>query len=262
MKNIQTVLITGASNGIGYELSKLFARDGYAMVLVSRDEEKLNNVSRELAGLGSPNVNVIAVDLSEPDAALEVFERTQELSLEIDVLVNDAGVGERGLFHEVSWERNLHIVQLNIISLMQLTHLYLPHMIARRQGRILQLGSIASYQPTPLLSVYAASKAFVLSFSDALIRELRDTGVTLSVLIPGATDTDFFNKANAADSKAATSNPDDPAEVARAGYDALLAGKHHVTPNLAVQSLVALSNILPHEAVARLGEQFMEKSEK
>jgi short-subunit dehydrogenase len=257
MTNTEVALITGATSGIGYELAKLFAIDNYSLVIVSRDETRLDLVARELSRLGSPRVVLIVADLSKPEAAKQIFARTESRGLHIDILVNDAGVGVHGLFSETNIEDELAIIQLNIASLVHLTKLYLKPMLTRNRGRILQLASVASYQPTPLLSVYAATKAFVLSFTDSLINELKDTGVTVTALIPGPTDTDFFRKAKAENTRAAVDHPDDPAEVARIGYEGLLAGKNHAVPKH-VQRQVAISNVIPNSSLASIARKQME----
>lgn len=201
---------------------------------------------------------LIVADLSKPEAAKQIFARTEARGLHVDIVVNDAGVGVHGLFSETNIEDELAIIQLNIASLVHLTKLYLKPMLQRNRGRILQLASVASYQPTPLLSVYAATKAFVLSFTDSLVNETKDTGVTITALIPGPTDTDFFRKAHAENTRAALNNPDDPAEVARIGYEALLEGKNHAVPKN-VQRQVALSNVIPNSSLASIARKQMEE---
>ncbi|WP_207425601.1 SDR family oxidoreductase [Pedobacter sp. SYSU D00535] len=255
----KTALITGASSGIGYELTKLFAGDGYNLVLVARNEDQLNKVADELRSeFKTKRVDVIAKDLSNINAAAEVYEETKRLGLEINVLVNDAGVGQRGNFWEIDFSKDLEIINLNIISLVHLTKLYLKDMLARNEGRILQLASIAAYQPTPMLAVYAASKAFVLSFGDALSNELKDTNITVTSLIPGPTDTDFFNKAGAENTVAA-SKADEPAKVAKEGYEALMKGEHHAVATALVGAQVAMSTVLPNEAVTKMARKYMEE---
>lgn len=253
----KTVLITGASCGIGLELARLFAADNYNMVIVARNEEQLNQVATEFKGLGANEVTVIAKDLSCVGSAEAVYTLTKQMGIQVDVLVNDAGVGEHGLFVDNDMEKEMKIIHLNICSLVQLTKLYLRDMLAKNNGKILQLASIASYQPTPLLAVYAATKAFVLSFTDSLINELQGTGVTMTALIPGATDTDFFKKANAEDTKAANDDPADPKVVAQAGYDALMAGKHHAYPP-GVRGQVLMSNLMTNESLTSMARKQME----
>jgi len=253
-----TVLITGATSGIGYELAKLFAKDKFNLVIVGRHEETLEGVAEYFQYLGSPRVTIIAKDLSRPGTAMEVYELTLSQGIHVDILVNDAGAGVYGLFSETDIDKELAIIQLNIVALVHLTKLYLRDMLSMRKGRILQLASVSSYQPTPFLSVYAASKAFVLSFTDSLINETEGTGVTVTALIPGATDTDFFRKAHAEHTKAARNDPAPASEVAKVGYEALMKGKHHAVAGAAVQANVLLSNVLPNESVASRARKQME----
>jgi short-subunit dehydrogenase len=248
----ETILITGATSGIGYELGKLFAADKAALILVSRNKERLEEVAGELRTIGSPYVTTIAKDLSLPGAAEDVYETTITEGLEVSVLVNDAGAGEYGYFTETDLEKEDRIIQLNIVSLVHLTKHFLRAMLKRNRGKIMNLASIASYQPTPALSVYAASKSFVLSFTDALIHELKETEIKLTALIPGPTDTDFFRKAHAEHTKAAVDNPQNAYKVAKAGYEGLLKGKHHVTSKFSIQAQVAVSSALPNEVVSSM----------
>jgi short-subunit dehydrogenase len=262
MEAPKTALITGASSGIGYEIAKLFAKEGHHLVIVSRDEEALTLAAEEFKRLGANNVTIIARDLSVSGAPARVYEQIQLMNLSVDYLVNDAGVGQHGLFVETSIERDIEIIQLNIVALVHLTKLFLKDMIARGSGRILQLASVASYAPTPLLAVYSATKAFVLSLTDSLINELKDTNVTVTALIPGPTDTDFFNKAKAENTKAAQGKMADPADVAKAGYDALMEGAHHVVTGGGAKMRVAINSILPNEAVSAMARKEMEEEEK
>jgi short-subunit dehydrogenase len=257
--NNKTALITGATSGIGYELAKLFARDKYNLVIVSRSEDRLNEAANEFWSLGSPRITVIPKDLSMSGSAKAVYEHTKREGIEVNVLVNDAGVGEHGLFSETEIDKELKIIQLNIVSLVHLTKLYLTDMLQRREGRILQLASVASYEPTPMLSVYAATKAFVLSFTDSLIHELKDTGVTMTALIPGPTDTDFFRKAHMEHTRAAQNDPQDPAEVAKVGYEGLMNGEHHAVVSASVRAQVAMSSVLPNETVTSMAAAQMEE---
>lgn len=257
--NNKTALITGASSGIGLELARLFAADHYNLVLVSRDELRLREVASELRSLGSPTVTVIPKDLSKPNAPREVYDETQMKGIIVDVLVNDAGVGEHGYFVESDLEKDLHIINLNISGLVAMTKFYLRDMVGRNEGKVLQLASIASYQPTPLLAVYAATKSFVLSFTDALINELKDTLVTMTALIPPPTDTDFFRKAGAENTHAAQDKPEDPKVVAKAGYKALMEGKHHAfAPGTKKQAV--MSSLMPNEANAAMARKLMEEA--
>ena len=258
----QTVLITGATSGIGFELAKLFAYDCYNMVLVARDEERLIEIATELQEMGAGRITIIAKDLCVPNAAAEVHHITSQHNIHIDVLVNNAGMGEYGLFSETSLEKELCIIQLNIASMVQLTKLYMKDMIDHdREGRILQLASVSSYQPSPMMAVYAATKAFILSFSDAIATELRDTDIKVVSLIPGPTDTDFFRKAGMEHTKAAHDNLEDPEIVAMVGYSALIKGEPHAYPP-GIWQMVAMSSILPNQNVAKMVEKQMQPAEQ
>jgi len=257
----KTVLITGATSGIGLELARLFAADNYNMVLVSRDEQKLNHVAADLQNMGASRIIIIPKDLSISNAAEEIYQITRQENIHVDVLVNDAGVGEYGYFIDTNIEKELAIIQLNVTAMVHLTKLYLRDMVHKGEGRILQLASVASYQPSPMLAVYAATKAFVLSFSDALAFELKDTSITVTSLIPNATDTDFFHKAGMEHTKAAQDNPENPTIVAQIGYEALLKGEPHAyAPG--VRQLVAMSSIMPNENVAKMVEKKMQPAEQ
>jgi short-subunit dehydrogenase len=206
---------------------------------------------------GAGSITIIPKDLSLPGSPAEVYEQTSLLKIQVDILVNDAGVGLHGEFAENDLAAELKIIQLNVASLVHLTKLYLRDMLNRNEGKILQLASIASYQPTPFLAIYAASKAFVLSFSDALATELESTDVTVTALIPGATDTDFFNKAGMSGTKAAQ-DLEDPAVVAKIGYEALMKGERHAT-GPGVKKEILMSTVLPNEKVASKAKKFMEE---
>lgn len=261
----QTVLITGASSGIGYELARLFAKDKYDMILVSRSNDTLKEVADELKELGAGDVEIIAADLSIQGVAKIVYEETKRMGKTIDILVNDAGVGEFGYFNETDLEAELAIIQLNITSLVTLTKLFLKDMIAADRGKILQLGSVAAYQPTPKLAVYAATKSFVVMFSDAIRSELKDItkNVTITTLLPNATDTDFFRKAGMQRTKAAQDHPEDPEPVAQEGYKALMKGEPHAY-GTGVKKQIAMSALLPHQVVAEMakGNMIEEKEKK
>src|SRR5712692_6004686 len=182
-----TALITGASGGIGYELAKLFARDSYNLVLVARSADKLAQLAAELEKAYQIRATVVAVDLAQPDGPEQVFAATQKAAIEVDVLVNNAGFGQFGFYVETDLQEELQQIQLNIASLTHLTKLYVRPMVERRHGRILNVASTAAFQPGPLMAVYYATKAYVLSFSAALSNELQGTGVSVTALCPGPT---------------------------------------------------------------------------
>jgi short-subunit dehydrogenase len=244
-------LITGATSGIGYELAKLFGSMGHNLILVARTESDLITKKDELTALGI-EVITISKDLFDPRSAAELYQEVKNQRLEVDVLVNDAGQGQYGLFVENDINRYQQLIQLNIVSLTTLTHLFLKDMVAKNKGKILQLASIASETPGPYQAVYHATKAYVLSLTEALINEVKDTDVTITALQPGVTDTDFFNKAEMLNSKAVQdkSKMADPAKVAKDGYDALMAGKDKVVSGWKNKIQTAVSNIIPDKAVA------------
>jgi uncharacterized protein len=244
-------LITGATSGIGYELAKLFAADGYNLVIVSRNQQELENKAEEFKKHGVKVIS-IAQNLFDPGNALAVYEDVKALGIPIDILVNDAGQGVYGLFSETDLDRELDIIDLNICSVVILTKLFLKEMLTRNSGKILNVASIASKSPGPWQSVYHGTKAFVLSFTEAIREELKDTGITITALMPGVTDTDFFNKAGMLESKAVQdkSAMADPADVAKDGYEALMAGKVKVVSGFKNKVQVALGNLISDSALA------------
>jgi short-subunit dehydrogenase len=261
MENTQkNVLITGATSGIGYELAKIFATEGYNLVIVARTLSELQSKAEELSGYGV-EVVPIAKDLFKPDAAFELYTEVLEKGIEIKILVNDAGQGVYGSLAETDLQRQLDIIQLNINSLTTLTYMYLKDMLERNEGKILQLGSVVSELPAPLQSVYGGTKAYVLAFSEALINEIKDTNITITVLQPGPTDTDFFNKAGAQNSKLVEdrSKLSNPADVAQDGYNALMNGDDKIVSGFKNKVQVAMANIMPDTVVA---EQLKEQSEE
>lgn len=189
-----TVLITGASTGIGYELAKLFARDHHNLVLVARSGDKLAQVANELQSLGV-TVRTYSLDLTQPPAPKFLFDQLQTEGVAIDVLINNAGFGAFGEFAQMSNDEIFGQIQLNIIALTELARLFLPPMLARRSGRIMNVASTAGFQPGPLMAVYYATKAYVISFSEALANEVRHSGVTVTCFCPGATLTGFAKRA-------------------------------------------------------------------
>src|ERR1700744_4810676 len=248
-KNQKTALITGGTSGIGKELAKLFAQDQYNLIIVARDQGELDNTANELGSSGI-KVETISKDLSKMD---EAFALCQELGdRRIDVLVNDAGQGVYGLFKDNDIERELDIIHLNICATVILTKHFVQQMAARGEGRILNLGSVAGKVPGPWQAVYHATKAFVLSFTTAVREEMKDSGITFTALMPGVTDTDFFNKAGMNDSKVVRDKEalSDPADVAKDGYDALMAGKDRVIAGWKNSLEVHAANLMPDSAVA------------
>jgi hypothetical protein len=221
----KTALITGASFGIGMEFARIFAREGYNLVLVARSADRLRQLAAELEKAHGARSLILAADLSDPGAPAYVLDQTTRADIPIDMLVNNAGFGQYGYFAENDLEECLRQIQLNVTALTHLTRLYLPAMIERSSGRILNVASTAAFQPGPLMAVYFATKAYVLHFSEALANELHGTGVTVSCLCPGATATEFHKRANATSMKLLKFGSMDAAVVAEDGYRALMAGK-------------------------------------
>ena len=245
------VLITGASGGIGYELAKLFAKDQYNLVLVSRNQQELDAKAEELKTFGV-DVITLSKDLFRREDTFSLIEDIKNTGITIDILVNDAGQGLYGEFKDTDLQRELDIIELNISSVVILTKHFLKEMIAANSGKILNLASIASKLPGPWQSVYHGTKAFILSFTEAIREENKDTDITITALMPGATDTDFFNKADMQDSKMVEdeSSLSDAADVAKDGYEALFAGKDKIISGFKNKVQVGLGNALPDSVVA------------
>jgi len=248
-----TALITGASSGIGADLARLFAKDGYDLVLVARSEDKLRAFARELG----TKTTVIAADLSTPNAAANVVSRIG--AIEIDVLVNNAGVGVAGPFLDTDLQEELDMIQLNVVALTQLTKLLLPPMVKRGRGRILNVASTASFQPGPLMAVYYATKAYVLSFSEALAEELRKTGVTVTALCPGPTETGFVAAADVSETRLfKILRPMKSETVARIGYDAMKRGRRVVITGMKNKLLAESVRISPRRVVTTIVRKMQE----
>jgi short-subunit dehydrogenase len=245
------VLITGATSGIGYQLARLFAQDGYNLVIVARNENELVKTSEGLTAEFGIEVTPIAKDLFQSNSPFELYDEVKGKNIQIDILVNDAGQGQYGEFINTDIHRELSIIQLNIASVVVLTKLFLKDMVDRGNGKILNLSSIASKTPGPWQSIYHATKAFVQSFTEAVNSEVKDTGVTLTALLPGATATDFFNKAQMLQAKnVAEGELADPADVAKDGYKALMNGDDMVVSGFKNKVQVAMGAIIPDSMVA------------
>jgi uncharacterized protein len=222
----KTVLITGASNGIGYELAKVHAEKGDDLVLVARSKNKLDELKNELEERHEISVFTIGRDLSLPGAAKDVYDEIKNKNISIDYLVNNAGFGDFGLFAESDWSKQEKMINLNVTALVYLTRLFLPDMISRRSGKILNVASTASFQPGPTMSVYFATKAFVLSFSEAVNEEVREHGITVTALCPGSTNSGFRSVASIEGRKLPDrKNIPSSKKVAEYGYRAMMKGK-------------------------------------
>ena len=220
-------LVTGASFGIGRELASACARDGYDLILTARSEPNLEKAAEEIHRETGRDAIVIALDLSVPGAGKQLFEEVQRRGLAVGMLINNAGFGLLGRFSELDADRQMQMVHLNVAALTELSRLFLPDMAGRRRGYIMNVASTAAFQPGPLMAVYYASKAYVLSFSIALANEARDVGVKISCLCPGPTSSEFAERAEMTKTKLFQSQANimSASAVARLGYRALKAGK-------------------------------------
>jgi short-subunit dehydrogenase len=224
MQSKKTALITGASSGIGREFARIHAERGGDLVIVARREDKLNALKRELESTCGVNVMVVAKDLTLPAGPSEVYQEVRKAGVEVHYLINSAGFGGRGKFHERAWEKDLAMIDLNVVALTALTRFFLPDFVKRNEGRILNVSSTASLMPGPLQAVYYATKAYVTSFSNAVAGELHDTNITVTALLPGSTDTEFA-KTSGMDQTSLFDKPFSPRSVAEDGYNGMLAGK-------------------------------------
>jgi short-subunit dehydrogenase len=248
--NGQTALVTGASSGIGLELARLLAKDRYRLVITSRSQSAMDELAAQLRGQGA-EVIVIPADLSKPDEPKRLFNEIGKLGIDIDILVNNAGFGTHGKFWENDAAQEMSLLQVNVVALADLTRLFLPAMVARGRGRILNVASMASFQPGPLMANYYASKAYVLSLSEALSNELRRTGVTVTALCPGPTSTDFQRRAGIKNSKLFKMAGMTAEAVAIAGYQAMLAGKRVCIPGFKNRLLAIATKFAPRQFVLR-----------
>ncbi|WP_437756280.1 SDR family NAD(P)-dependent oxidoreductase [Sorangium sp. So ce1389] len=243
----KTVLVTGASMGIGEAFARELSRRGATLVLVARGEAKLTALAAELG-----NAHVIAADLAAPGAAQRLFDAVAARGLEVDVLVNNAGFGVYGAFGDISLATQREQIDLNVGALVELTHLFLP-VLERRQGGVIQVASTAAFPPIPYFAVYAATKAFVLSFSEALWAEYRPRGVRVLALCPGATETPFFQRSGEIPGTSWKARPED---VARLGLAAFVAGRASVVHGPANNVATFLTRLLPREFTAKMMARF------
>lgn len=246
LRTNQTALITGASSGIGYELARIFAEHGYDLVLVSRNEPALHVLAAELSKLHGISAKVIGKDLSLSSAAFEISNQLKRENIFVDILVNNAGIGIYGPFSKTDLLLEIRILELNIVALTVLTKLCLVEMIKKKKGKILNVASTAAFLPGPLMAVYYASKAYVLSFSEALSRELKGSGITVTTLCPGPTRTAFQKNAGLSEIRLLKKSAImDAGPVARDGFDGLMKGKTVVISGFLNRILVFSVRFLP-----------------
>jgi uncharacterized protein len=258
---MKTALITGASNGIGLELAKIHASNGGNLVLVARNKSKLDEIKTELEKQYNISVHTIGKDLSIPNAAKEVYDETTQQKIQIDYLINNAGFGDFGMFVETDWSKELQMINLNITTLTQFTKLYLQDMVARKSGKIMNVASTAAFQSGPTMAVYYATKAYVLSFSEAIDNEVSDKGVTVTSLCPGATESGF-QAAAAMEESALVKGKKLPTskEVAEYGYKAMLSGKTVAIHGLMNYLMANSVRFTPRAIVVKLTRKLQDKS--
>ena len=260
----KTALITGASGGIGYELAKLFVRNGYNLVLVARNAGELCKIASHLTSEHGVSVKVIAKDLSDPVSPREIFDETKANGIDIDILVNNAGFGTYGNFCDTNLKDELEMVQVNVAAPTHLTKLFLPGMISRGHGRIMNVSSMGAFQPGPLISVYCASKSYVMSLSEALAEELSGTGVTVTALCPGPVRTGFARRAKTEKTKVMMRGPFnriwEADDVAAVGYNGLMRGKTVVIPGKRYILSSFIVRFVPRKLARMSARKIMEES--
>lgn len=256
---VKTALVTGAASGLGYEFALLLAKDGYNLVLVDIDAKKLELVKKELIKEYNSIIELLVEDLSKVDVAVSIYRKLQ--GKPIDVLINNAGFGLFGSFSQTNWERESTMLHLQVLTTTHLIKLFLPNMIERKQGRILNVSSLAAFQPGPLMSLYYASKAYILSFSEAIANELKGTGVTVTALCPGPTKTEFQKVvSNSSSDNKISFNMACPKEVVLYGYSAMIKGKTVAVPGVFNKFLSRLPRILPRNTATSIVRNIQEKN--
>lgn len=238
-------LVTGASSGIGYEVAKLLAKDGKNIVVVARSRAKLEELKRDLEKEHGTKVMVLVKDLSSPMAPREIYSEVEKQGINVDVLVNNAGFSVYGMFHETNVQQELEMMQVNVVSLIHLTKLFLKGMVDGKSGYILNVASLCAFAPVPLLSIYCSSKSSVLHFTEALANELKGSGVSVTCLCPGLAKTLFFERARMEDTRVTRRRMMDPAAVARAGLTDLKKGKVISIPGLQYKLWPLFARVAP-----------------
>jgi hypothetical protein len=257
----ETVLITGASSGIGLELARCFATDGCRLILLARNSDALETLAGELRQAHQIETLVLTADLSRPETPARVFKELQGRGIKVDILVNNAGFGANGTFSGLPLPRQLEMIQVNITALTNLAGLFLPGMIERRRGGVLNVGSLAGFLPGPGMNVYYATKAFVLSFTEALAEELVGTGVTATALCPGPTATNFGNISHGQKMRRLNTPKMPAATVASCGHRAFRRGKPLAIPGRQYQVLLFLLRFLPRGFVRKMAGRFNDTKE-
>ena len=255
----RTALVTGSSGGIGYELAMIHAEHGDDLVLVARNKSRLDEISDNLSGRYGIKVYTIEKDLSLTGAAIEVFEELNGQKIAVDYLINNAGFGDIGLFAESDWKKQEGMINLNVIALTHLTWLILPGMMERGYGKVLNVASTASFQPGPTMSVYFATKAYVLSFSEAVNNEVAKAGVTVTALCPGSTESGFHAVAKGDESLVKERKLPSAREVAEFGYKAMMKGKAVAIPGLKNTVMATFVRFIPRSVVVKAARKIQER---
>jgi uncharacterized protein len=259
LKYKKTALVTGAASGLGFEFSLLLAKDSYNLILVDIDAKNLEYAKKRIQKSNNINVQILIKDLSKPNIAQEIFEHVEEIP--IDILINNAGFGLFGAFSDTKWQRESEMLNLHINTTTQLTKLLLGGMVERGDGKILNISSLAAFLPGPLMAIYYASKAYILSFSEAIANELKGTGVTVTALCPGQTKTSFQEVVSSTSCKNKKAfNMACPIEVAKYGYAAMLKGKTVAIPGRFNKFLATLSRFVPRKMTTSIVRKIQEKN--
>lgn len=258
-KQKTTALVTGGSTGIGLDLAREFASHGHDLVIVARNADRLDQAAGAIEGKFGVKVTAIPQDLSVDEASQRLYDTVVSEGIQIDFLVNNAGFGLAGEFADTDLNRELDMIQLNVAAVVHMTKLFMPAMIRRKKGRIMNVASTAAFQPGPLMSVYYASKAFVLSFSEAIAEELHDSGVTMTCLCPGPTETEFAEIAGTGNTRLFTHMSVKSSEdVARFGYKAMMRGERVAIPGMGNKLFVQAERAAPRRLVTRIVRKIQE----
>ncbi len=255
-----TALVTGASSGIGAEFARVHAAAGGDLIIAARRRDRLEELAAELRGTHGARVHVVAVDLAQPDAAQRLYDDVKGAGLQVDYLINNAGFGGHCFFHEEDWARHAAMIQVNAVALAQLCHLFARDMAARGQGRILNVSSVAGFLPGPMQAVYYATKGFVVLLSEALANELASTGVTVTVLCPGATASEFADQAGVGDTVTFKAGTVSARSVAEFGYAKMRRGVAVAIPGASNKLLVQSLRAMPRALVRRVSRLAMAKT--
>ncbi len=248
----KTALITGASSGIGLEFARLHAATGGDLVVIARRQDKLNELKKELEETYKVKVHVLVKDLTLENAPLEIYNEVTAAKIQVDYLINNAGFGGHGYFHEREMQNDLDMIQVNVVAVTMLTRLFLNDFVARNSGKILNVSSTAALMPGPLQAVYYATKSYVTSFSNALAQELHQTNITVTALMPGATETGFASTSGM-DKTALFDKTFSASEVAKAGYEGMLAGKLDVITGVSAsqKALFKVAPLMPKKTLLK-----------